>query len=111
MALIGTEDATSILGGIRRRRRPQATPLAAGLQTPAPGDPGHVTVLELVRWRCGVIVYRAIDRGPWVMEGETMPRVAIRRPKFNHMLGRIAFLGGYAIWVVCAPRRGSAGSA
>ena len=60
-------------------------------------------MLELIRGRCGVIVYRATAGRPWIMDGETMPRLAFRRPKFERLLGRIAFVGPYAIWLVCAP--------
>jgi hypothetical protein len=113
MTRIELEDALTILAGIRRRggrrdsveRAREGNGRADALQTPSPGDRGHVTVLELVRWRCGVIVYRATERRPWTMDGETMPRLTFRRPKFDRLLGRIAFIGPYAIWLVCAPKR------
>jgi hypothetical protein len=39
------------------------------------------------------------------MEGEIMPQLASRRPKFDRLRGWIAFVGPYAIWLVCAPKR------
>jgi hypothetical protein len=119
MAHIESEDALTILAGLRRRggrldsveRARERNGRADGLRTASPGDRGHVTVLELVRWRCGVIVYRAIEGRPWTMDGETIPRLAFRRPKFDRLLGGIAFVGPYAIWLVCAPKRRSSGSA
>jgi hypothetical protein len=75
------------------------------LQSPAPGARGQATVLELIGWRSGVIVYRATGRRPWTVDDETMPWLALRRPKFDRLLGGIAFVGPYAIWLVCAPNR------
>jgi hypothetical protein len=105
-------DGLTTLAGARRRggqhwvaRAREGNARADGLQTPSPGARGHATVLELIGWRSGVIVYRLTERRPWTIDGETMPWLALRRPRFERLLGGIAFVGPYAIWLVCAPNR------
>ena len=106
MAHIEMDDVLTSIARVRPQHgHRERVSRADGLQTPSPGDRGHVTVLELVHGGCGLIVYRATEPRPWVIDGEVMPRLAFRRPKFDRLRGRIAFVGPYAIWLVCAPSK------
>ena len=112
MPYIEAFDGLATLAGVRLRgerdrvaRAREPTSPMDGLQSVSPGARGLASVFEVVAWGAGVIVYRATGRRPWTIDGETMPWLAFRSPKFERLLGGVALVGPYAIWLVCARGR------